>query len=52
MRAVMISLVTSYYRQISQVIEIELKKWEKRAEEQHGIRLSWSPEGMFDSSSA
>jgi len=30
-------------QEISQVIEIELKKWQKRAEEQHLIRLSWSP---------
>lgn len=43
------SLVTFYYRQISQVIEIELKKWKKRAEEQHAIRLSWSPTGKLDS---
>ncbi|KIM86382.1 hypothetical protein PILCRDRAFT_323790 [Piloderma croceum F 1598] len=31
-------------QEISQVIEIELKKWKKRAEEHHEIRLSWSPE--------
>jgi len=47
MRAVMISdsLMAVYCHQISQVIEIELKKWKKRAEEHHEIRLSWSPKG-------
>jgi len=29
-------------KEISQVIEIELKKWKKRAEDQHAIKLSWS----------
>ncbi|KAF8970173.1 P-loop containing nucleoside triphosphate hydrolase protein [Flammula alnicola] len=30
-------------QEISQIVEIELKKWKKRAEEQHVIRLDWSP---------
>lgn len=42
-------LLSFYNRQISQVIEIELKKWQKRAEDQHAIRLSWSPEGELNS---
>jgi len=41
-----------YCQQISQIIKIELTKWKKRAEEQHGIRLSWSPQGKFECSSA
>jgi hypothetical protein len=44
--------MTLRYRQIGQVIEIELKKWQKRAEDQHAIRMSWSPEGRLDSSLA
>jgi len=41
-----------YHRQISQVIEIELRKWQKRAKDQHAIRFSWSPGGRLYSSSA
>ena len=44
--------MTFYYLQISQVIEIELKKWKKRAEDQHAIKLSWSSDGRVDTSSA
>lgn len=40
------------YHQLSQIVGIELKKWQKRAEEQHGIKLGWSPEGKLDPSSA
>ena len=48
MAAVMISdsLRTFYCHQIGQVIEIELKKWKKRAVDHHEIKLSWSPEGL------
>jgi len=38
--------------QISQIIEIELKKWKERAEEQHSIRLTWSPNGKLEPPSA
>ncbi|CAA7257411.1 unnamed protein product [Cyclocybe aegerita] len=29
-------------QEIGQIVEIELKKWKKRAEEHHAIRMSWS----------
>lgn len=32
--------------EISVVINGELKVWKRRAEEKHGIRLSWSKEGL------
>jgi hypothetical protein len=54
MRAILIYdlLSTFYYHQIRQIIEIELEKWKKRAEEQHSIRLSWSEKGELDTASA
>ncbi|KAJ3503938.1 hypothetical protein NLJ89_g8205 [Agrocybe chaxingu] len=35
-------------QEISQIVEIELKKWKKRAEEKHAIRLSWTSAGKLD----
>ncbi|KAF9062593.1 hypothetical protein BDP27DRAFT_1427729 [Rhodocollybia butyracea] len=34
-------------QEIGQIVQIELKKWKQRAEEQHAIRLSWSPKGKL-----
>jgi len=45
------SLFDLHHNQISQIVEIELKKWKKRAKKQHAIRLAWSPQGKLDSSS-
>ncbi|KAJ3512814.1 hypothetical protein NLJ89_g3305 [Agrocybe chaxingu] len=39
-------------QEIGQIVEIELKKWKKRAEEHHAIKMSWSRKGKLNASLA